>query len=711
VGEHRFRRSGSGLFPGTGYIEMILNAAREAIPVDLITIRDLHFKRPLEAAPGEPQRVRTELRRNGSEYVFTASAKTSEGWSECASARVIPEGKVEKPAANLATIRRRCGDRSIVFAHRQNRLQETAFDFGPRWHTLDRIDFGQQAALAAVELAPEFISDLDSYKVHPALLDMATAAAMFLIPGYENSRSVYVPMGYGRIRVQRPLPARCYSYLHPHQGLSADSPIATFDAEILDDDGNLLIEISEFMLRRLDQDLKLTRQAVQVLPANGDVEGKANHQKGTRDRISSSEGVAAFARLLKGAYAANVVVFPSDFNAFTPASRYRGAVSRAAMLTDVGVMHNEVETTIAEWWRELLGAQTFTPQSDFFQLGGQSLTAVRLFAKIKKTYGVQLSPATIYEARTIEKLARCVRNSDTREVATKSTLVPIRSEGSRPPLYLFPGVGGTVVGFDSLLRRLPDDLPVYGAESTWIARPVVPLRVEEMAAIHLGGIRSLQKHGPYFLLGHSFGGLVAFEVAQQLVAAGETIGMLGMLDTWQVGHIRDLNTKDKRSQKLARRAGKAMVHLSRLCAGPDRLAYFQNYMGSSRRSLVSTMYLAMLSRYLRSGRPLPRILRAPNQVNLFASLRYVAQPYPGRITMFRATGGITLEEPRYGEFLGWQNIAQGGVEVCEVPGNHKDILLEPNVQILAREVAAVCVNSEPLRAVRRTDGTNEAVAG
>jgi oxalate---CoA ligase len=308
---------------------------------------------------------------------------------------------------------------------------------------------------------------------------------------------------------------------------------------------------------------------------------------------------------------------------------------------------------------------------------------------------VQLSPATIYEARTIEQLARRIDGGSTTTSHTKSTLVPIRKAGVAPPLYVFPDMTGTVIGFDTLVRFLPPDWPVYGAESTWIASDKVPFTLEEMAKRHLDAIRALQKHGPYFLLGYSFGGLMAFEVAQQLVAAGETVGMLGMLDTWQLGHIRHLETVHSRGQKITRRARKALVHISRLAAGPNRVSYFQTYIiARLSRGFRSFLFGSILPRYLRSGRPLPRILRRPADINMFAAGRYAAKSYAGRITMFRATRGIALDDPRYGEALGWQNIAERGVEIHEVPGTHRDMLREPNVQLLARQLAA-CIVSEP----------------
>jgi thioesterase domain-containing protein len=337
-----------------------------------------------------------------------------------------------------------------------------------------------------------------------------------------------------------------------------------------------------------------------------------------------------------------------------------------------------------------------TPQSDFFRLGGQSLTAVRLFAKIKRSYGVELSAATIYEAPTIEKLAKRVRDAQAPGPISASCLIPIRSTGSKSPLFLFPDMNGTTIGFDSLVRCLAPDRPIYGAESqTFTGDRPAALSLEEMAVQFVANIRSVWPHGPYNLLGYSFGGLLGFEVAQQLLASGETVGWLGMLDTWQLGHIRELDAIHSRSQKVARRARKAIVHARRIVFGPDRFAYFEDYVvGRIRRQVMASVFGRLLARYQRDRRPLPKVLRRANEINWFVAQQYVARPYPGRIAMFRAINGIASDDPRYGEALGWQNLAAGGVEVHEVPGTHRALLQEPNVRILAREIVACLTAAE-----------------
>jgi acyl transferase domain-containing protein/thioesterase domain-containing protein/acyl carrier protein len=644
VNEHRML-DGTGLFPGTGYVEMILAAAQELIPGERITIRDLQFKLPLEVAPGVTRHLRTTLRRSGEDYHFAASAQTEAGWPECAAARVTLERDHEVAGYDLSALQRRCADHELIFTHRQNRVQESFFNFGPRWNALERISFGRGEALVSVELAAEFLGDLDSYKVHPALLDMATGAGLFLIPNYESLRRAYVPMNYGRITVRQRLPPRFYSYIRMRTGSSADEPVVTFDADILDEEGNSLIEIREFMMRRVDDGLRLAAPTKLAQVTAAPV--TPNRAERPRDSFVADDGVAAFHSVLNGAWAANVVAFPSDFVAYTRAAQPRRALQPIVGSTSGVQMRDEIERNLAQWWRELLGAESLTPQSDFFEMGGQSLTAVRLFAKIKAAYGAELNPATIAEAPTIEKLAQMIRDSGAEVTTAKSLLIPLRPGGARPPLYLFPDIDGTVTRFDDLVRHLPDDMPVYGVESTWLTESTAPLRLEDMAARQLQSIRELQRQGPFYFLGYSFGALMAFEASQQLLAAGETIGMLGMIGTRQTWN-----------------GGK----------------------------LKSSIFRAFLVRYVQAGRVLPRFLRNPSQINMFAAQRYTARRYEGRIIMFRAAEGITKDDLDYGGLLDWQNVAEQGVEIHEVPGNQRDILQEPNVQVLAREISHACMN-------------------
>ena len=164
----------------------------------------------------------------------------------------------------------------------------------------------------------------------------------------------------------------------------------------------------------------------------------------------------AFHRVL-AAPAPNIVVFPGDFAAATSQAIHARSDARAQPAINVT---DPVEATLLGWWRDLLGAQSIGTDDDFFALGGQSLTAVRLLARIKKTYRVDLDLAVLFKAPTVAKLARLIRRDEA--PATYRSIVPIRPEGTTSPLFLIHALGGRVIGYGDLARQLPAEQVVYG---------------------------------------------------------------------------------------------------------------------------------------------------------------------------------------------------------------------------------------------------------
>jgi phthiocerol/phenolphthiocerol synthesis type-I polyketide synthase E len=181
-------------------------------------------------------------------------------------------------------------------------------------------------------------------------------------------------------------------------------------------------------------------------------------------------------------------------------------------------------------WQELLAVESVGVDQNYFDLGGDSALAVRLFAQIEKIFGIKLPLATIFDAPTIEELARVLRSQA--PAARWSPLVPIQPAGSRPPFFCIHGPGGNVLIYRDLSRQLGGEQPFYGLQSQGIdgQQPLLT-RIEEMAALYVEEIQQVQPRGPYFLGGYSVGGIVAFEVAQQLIAKGEQVAMLALLDT------------------------------------------------------------------------------------------------------------------------------------------------------------------------------------
>jgi thioesterase domain-containing protein/acyl carrier protein len=181
-------------------------------------------------------------------------------------------------------------------------------------------------------------------------------------------------------------------------------------------------------------------------------------------------------------------------------------------------------------WRELFGRNSISTKDSFFDLGGHSLLAVRLAIEVEKLLMLRLPIKWLFEAPTIHSLANLLREEDS--AARRASLVPMQPRGRKPPLFLVHGYAGVVWGLVELVRRLATDQPVYGLQA--IDRFGGENRhtsVEEMAACYVKEIRSLQPDGPYYLGGHSLGGWIAYETAQQLARQGQSVQMLALFDT------------------------------------------------------------------------------------------------------------------------------------------------------------------------------------
>jgi acyl transferase domain-containing protein/thioesterase domain-containing protein len=694
INEHQLK-VGAGLFPGTGYLEMIRAALGST---SSLIIHNLQFEAPLRVEATSSREIRLELRKQGTDrYAFSIAAKTDEneeGGIQCASGEAAVTAATQISRQKLRTIRRHCNQRELTFTHGQNEKQERYITFGPRWRALRRIYLGRAEALSLVELPVEFASDLESYHVHPAVLDMATGASMFLIPGYESSDQLYVPIRYGRITLLNRLPAKYYSHIQLSPEVTPNSPIATFDITLLDEDGNILALIEQFSITQF-RDQLISGEPVRVMAPRALRSGAfSSNLLGGRseseavDGISSVEGVEGFKRIFDDGCPNNVVIYSADLLAALETSQFVAplAQSRSTATADNGGL-DEVQATLVEWWRALLGVDSVSVQDDFFALGGQSLSALRLFAKIKNRYGLELSLSTLYQAPTIEKLASLVRKQ---ESAPDSSIVPIRPNGSRPPLFLIHGLWGNLNFYSELIQRLAPDQPIYGVQAQILGDGKVPLmRLEDLAWSYLKDIRRTQPQGPYYFLGYSFGGVLAFEMAQQLHASGESVALLGMLDTREWGVLRDFRANENYSRKLARLIRKFGDEGLRIVKGPSRFSYLSSVLVDRwqyhlRPELIGSAYKILM----RARWPLPKFLVNDYDVNEFAVAQYRPAFYPGDITIFRAEEGLASRDVRFGPDLGWRRFAGGGVEVREIPGDHNDLMKPPNVGVLAREVTS-----------------------
>ena len=357
-----------------------------------------------------------------------------------------------------------------------------------------------------------------------------------------------------------------------------------------------------------------------------------------------------------------------------------------------------VEQSLAEIWANVLGLEQVGVSDNFFELGGHSLMAVQLFARIRKWAGIDLPLAILFRSPTIKALAEvldpgsatCLISGETisaiaSPVQQWGSLVAIQPEGTRPPLFLVHAVGGNVLNYRTLLRHLEPDQPVYGLQARGLDGVQSPYSsIEEMASHYLAEIHSVQSSGPYFLGGGSFGGTVAFEIAQQLMKHGEKVSFLALLDTY--GYPGPL--REPRIDAWAQR-----THLPLCLSKPIY------------RSLRAVRDLAVLSicgSFRVMGRPIPNELRSPYMRRKHIKIleRYIPHQYSGPITLFRAPAGNEWPHNDPSE-LGWKAIAKGGLRIRIILATHDAFVesAELGVQLAkelkeAQDLEPECENAE-----------------
>jgi amino acid adenylation domain-containing protein len=335
---------------------------------------------------------------------------------------------------------------------------------------------------------------------------------------------------------------------------------------------------------------------------------------------------------------------------------------------------DEVEQQLTAIWERILNVRPIGIRDNFFAIGGHSLMAVRLFAEIDRIWGQNLPLATLLQAQTIEDLAKVVGKKES--IDTWSSLASIRPGGSKPPLFCIHPIGGNVLEYYALATYLDREQPIYGLQSQGLDGLQQPFRrVEDMANHYLQAIRTVQPRGPYFLLGYSFGGIVAYEMARQLEAAGEQIQMLALLDC-SVPNLPNRRPSLVQSWK---------IHLCNLWQlnFDERSNYI---MGRISYRLTRDNERDFLAKSLYKPEDLTPQLFNVLDANLQASEDYIALPYGGKLTLFRCQVQ-DLEHYLHPEF-GWRDLVGDNLDIYQVPGSHFRMMKEPRVRGLAEKISS-----------------------
>jgi phthiocerol/phenolphthiocerol synthesis type-I polyketide synthase E len=352
-----------------------------------------------------------------------------------------------------------------------------------------------------------------------------------------------------------------------------------------------------------------------------------------------------------------------------------------AELATATTNHAQDATTreLARIWQQLLGVESVGVDQNYFDLGGDSVLAVHLFAEIETVFKVKLPLATLFEAPTIEELAGILRS----EAPSNgwSPLVTIQDSGSRPAFFCVHGAGGNVLIYRELSENLGSDQPFYGLQSQGLDGAYPPLtRIEDMAALYVKAIRRRQAHGPYLIGGYCGGGLIAFEVAQQLRSEGEEIALLALLDTMNFSHIPPLSIWS-RAYYSCERVWFHAANFMRLDF-KGKISFFREKIQVLRNRLPVWwgMLLGKFRKNPKATNSGSRVLGNIWSANDLACQRYVPKPFPGVVTDFRPLKQYrAFDKPD----TKWDRLALQGQTVVVLPVYPAGMLLEPFVKHLA----------------------------
>ncbi len=342
-----------------------------------------------------------------------------------------------------------------------------------------------------------------------------------------------------------------------------------------------------------------------------------------------------------------------------------------------------LEVELITIWEQILGVTHIGVQDDFFELGGHSLLAARMFARVEEKLQKKLPFATLFRGATIEKLAAVIRAEGW--ISHWSVLVPIQEQGSKPPLFLVHGLRGNVLTFYGLRHHIPADQPLYGIQADGLGTGRSSLlSIPEMAEHYIKEVRKVQPKGPYFLGGFSAGGLVAYEMARQLHAAGERVPFLALFDSFvdAAGGYWLKSFYSRRALRMSLFALRVSWHSIKVEGLASVFLMKLKSMAVNIRIMV-WLLLGKISGRTRGGEAArPRFLN-PHEAFTRAIRVYSPQPYPGPAISFRSTS-LDFETPDFSE--GWSRYITGKLEYQEVFGGHEDIFREPHIAGLADQL-------------------------
>ncbi|MDF4201851.1 amino acid adenylation domain-containing protein [Maribacter sp. SA7] len=373
-----------------------------------------------------------------------------------------------------------------------------------------------------------------------------------------------------------------------------------------------------------------------------------------------------------------------------------GKLDRKSLPEDTNSNTNKVEIVqpftkaeklVLDVWKECLFLDTINLHDDFFVLGGHSLIAAKVMTRLEEKSGQRLPLSSLFEYSTVKSLASLLKIEE--NTVTWDSMVPIQPNGSKTPLFIVHGAGLNILSFKTLKDYMDPDQPIYGFQAKGLdGKEALLTSVEEIAAHYNEALLATQPQGPYVLAGYSSGGIIAYEMAKQLMAKGETISTLALLDTYAYAHYGKSTSLGKKMAYGNYLANKTLHVLRQLSS----VEGFKYRIGVTKANLKK-LYLRLKKDKTESSKTdydweyESRIVEHNKVVD-----RYHLKPLSIKVDLFRIEDVIDYTHDSV--HLGWKSFAKDGIDLHYVPGDHLSMFSPPNDKVLATTLQNVVDNNK-----------------
>lgn len=337
----------------------------------------------------------------------------------------------------------------------------------------------------------------------------------------------------------------------------------------------------------------------------------------------------------------------------------------------------ETEKLVATIWKECLNIEKIDIFSNFFEIGGHSLIAVKVMNKLEQETGERLPLSSLFEHSSLEKFSKLLYKS---KDVSFDCLVSLKPNGKKVPLFIVHGAGLNVLNFMNLVKYFDEDQPIYGIEGTTKEYNEWYDSIEAMAAHYVDSIVKTHPKGPYALAGFSFGGVVAFEMARQLKEQGKTVSLIGLLDTYVDPSYYYASFSRKKLVRYYDQTYRRIVFFKEMLTSLKGLKLrfnskkdylLKKYFGL--KNILSPEEALVLEQFTKANSMVEKIVN-----------RYHLKPQKIEVDLFRAKDDNTYKLDA--THLGWEKIALNGVNIHNISGNHLDIIAPPNDKVLAKMI-------------------------